>query len=131
MQASALRPGIDVLWEDAARLAGLDAGTVSSAGWALLSPPLRGAQLRGGFSELNNDGSPVQLCLSQSREGSRLRMLVDPAWFLSDVRARFPASRGAMATALQSGAANDLASTCDALLSGLSLDDTESLSNYP
>jgi len=131
VQQSSLRPGVDLLWQEGARLAGLDACEVASAGWALLSPPSSGSGRRGGFSELNNDGSPAQLCLSQSRDGTGLRMLVDPAWSLVDAPSRLAASRDALASALARGGADDLAPACEALLTTLLLDEGPALYAYP
>ncbi|SEF35193.1 hypothetical protein ABL840_19440 [Variovorax sp. NFACC27] len=130
VQQSALRTGVERLWQEGARLAGLDAREVAATGWALLSPPSGGDGRRGGFSELNNDGSPAQLCLSQSREGTGLRMLVDPAWHLADAPARLVASREALALALERGGAGDLAPACEALLDALLLEEP-ALHAYP
>ncbi|WP_322014702.1 prenyltransferase/squalene oxidase repeat-containing protein [Paraburkholderia sp. J12] len=128
--AGPLLPGLDCLWEEAARLAGLDRLAVSSAAQALLAPPLHGSPRRGGYSELNNDGHPAQLCLSQSDRGTGLRVLVDPGWFLGDASARLEASRAALAAALRDHGALDLSGPCETLLSTM-LDADIAPERYP
>ncbi len=85
-----------------ARHCGRAPDEVLALGDLLLAPPdgVDGA-LRGGRSELNGDGCPVQLCLTSSAEGHRERLIVDPAWWHGDPGARLEASRRAVGLALR------------------------------
>jgi hypothetical protein len=47
---------------------------------------------RGGRSGLNYDGSPLQFCMSASRNGVSYRLLGDPAWELAEPLDRYHAS---------------------------------------
>jgi hypothetical protein len=50
----------------------------------------------GGWSELNADGTPLQLCLTLSGGTAKTRLLGDPGWFLADAGARYGASAAAL-----------------------------------
>lgn len=53
--------------------------------------------MRGGVSELNGDGTPLQFCWSSSSRGGRLRVVADPVSELGEPRVRFAAARATLA----------------------------------
>jgi len=73
-----------------------------------------------GASCLNNDGVPLQLCLTSGRDGSGLRVIADPGADLESRQARYDASAATLLRALTRYGAADLVpaarDTLDALL---------------
>jgi len=61
-------------------------------GQLLLGKDFGQAYTKGGISELNNDGSALQLCLSSSLKGIRFRMIADPVAHIFDASERLKAS---------------------------------------
>ncbi|ESA38706.1 squalene-hopene cyclase [Leptolyngbya sp. Heron Island J] len=59
----------------------------------LLAAPLGGQNYLAGASALNNDGVPLQLCLSSSRRGIALRVIGDPGTHYDNLEARYQCSR--------------------------------------
>jgi hypothetical protein len=54
----------------------------------------------GGVSGLNNDGSPLQLCISSTATGKSVRLIADPAWFIGESAQRLRLSRRALNDAM-------------------------------
>jgi hypothetical protein len=86
-----LDASLDELMKIAARLSNRDEMTVVALGHRLLAIPPKGVTL-GGVSQLNNDGTPLQLCLSMSEKNLGVRLIADPAWRLGLADERFEAS---------------------------------------
>jgi len=86
-----LEASLDELMKIAAKLSNQDERTVVTLGHRLLALPPKGAIL-GGVSQLNNDGTPLQLCLSMSGKKLGVRLIADPAWRLGLADQRFEAS---------------------------------------
>lgn len=74
---------------------------------------------RGGRSELNGDGTPLQLCISCDGAGARSRWVGDPAWEAADPVARLRLSRDAMRDVFQSAGAASLLPAAETLVDGL------------
>ncbi len=90
---------------------------------------LAGTRLpRRGYSTLNNDGDPLQLCLSFTRKGCRVRMIGDPGSTVVDPIARHATARQALAFTLNAGAASSLAPVCETTLRITLPEDREGLS---
>ena len=84
--------------------------SVEKWGWALLQGTPTLGVTRGGRSELNNDGSPLQVCLSSSERGSSVRLIIDPAWYLGVPAERLEVSRNILVDALREAGAGELIS---------------------
>lgn len=85
----------------AARISGVDSERVAELGRVLLASPTDEKEPRGGRSGLNNNGSPLQFCMSASSEGIGYRMLADPACELADPLSRYKASCQAIESVLE------------------------------
>lgn len=100
------------------RLAGTLAGSSEAAlrlGTTLLAADAASKARRGGISELNNDGSPLQVCLSTSPEAVKLRLIADPAADFFQPALRLQASREVLATVLAQHGAPSLGVYCEQL----------------
>ena len=71
----------------------------------------------GGYSELNADGWPLQLCLSLGPERTKVRLLGDPGWRLRRPNDRWKASEAALAEGFAAADAVALLSLAKDLLS--------------
>ena len=91
--------------------------TVEALSQTLLAIPPDGQGIRGGRSGLNDDGSPLQVCLTATQEYLHSRFLGDPAFVLADPKERFEASRRTLAKVLELTASQQIASLCDRTLS--------------
>ena len=69
----------------------------------------------GGISDLNNDGSPWQVCLSADAEQIKLRLITDPASALLEPELRLAASREILEKTLRFSKAESLQPQCDQL----------------
>jgi hypothetical protein len=76
-------------------------------GESVLSPATLAEGDGGGRSFINYDGTPLQVCLSTTPEGVRVRVLGDPAWTLG-TEARWAASHKALRNVLDVTDALDL-----------------------
>ncbi len=130
-QEFSLRLRIDLLMAVCARLAQRDCGELSAVGWMLLAPRPGGLGHRGGFSELNNDGGPVQACVSHGPGGATTRLLIDPAWYLNDPHARFEASELSLRRALVLSNAASLSTLADTLVDTMLPADPQLREAYP
>jgi len=83
--------------------------------WEMLHliPPHQGQG--GGNSELNNDGSPLQLSLSLGTDQNRVRLIVDPAWALGDPTKRWQCSASIFNSVLAERATGSLHPLRDSL----------------
>ncbi len=97
----------DRLIKAAARLTDARAEAVFASACGTLSAPGASAIPSVGRSALNHDGVPLQLCLSASVKGSKLRLLGDP-WTNLPVEARYEASIHTLLHALEIGGAPGL-----------------------
>ena len=70
----------------------------------------------GGFSELNSDGTPIQVCLSYQSNGQKNRLITDPYWYLGDSGERQQRARRVLIRALEQTQAIDLLPACEILL---------------
>jgi len=86
---------------------------VRRLGRDLLSPSAAADCAGGGVSELNGDGTPLQLCLSASARGVATRLVADPAWEIGDAASRLTASLAAVRAALAASDAAGLAPLVD------------------
>ena len=77
-----------------------------------------------GSSHLNNDGMPIELCVSVSTNTRNLRIVADPASHIGDPIRRLTASRRTLNDTLRSLGLEGFASLCNTLLDK-SLPDSE------
>lgn len=71
-------------------------GEVEALGAVLLALPPEQHSSAACRSSLNNDGSPLQLCITSSRHGCSARLIGDPGCFMSTIRQRIERSREAL-----------------------------------
>jgi hypothetical protein len=64
-------------------------------------------------SILNNDGVPLQLCLTSSSKEARLRIIADPGASIEQTEARYLVSAETIRRAVRRGNALELAAACD------------------
>ena len=104
----------------AAELSRVDRSQVEALCNVMLAVPSvdRSAELAcgSGRSGLNDDGSPLQYCLTSTRQGWRSRLLADPAWVLAEPLARFEQSRQALIQVLGMTQSEALLPLCDRTL---------------
>jgi hypothetical protein len=81
-------------------------------------------------SRLNNDGVPLQLCLTSSRTRAGLRLIGDPGAHLDDTEARWRVSRAALDEALTASGAGTLAPLAERTLARLLPDAPEPRARY-
>lgn len=98
--ATASLVNLPLLIRGAAKIGGVDPERATRLGQALLAAPVNGKEVRGGRSGLNNNGSPLQFCMSASADGIGYRLLADPASELADPLARYRASYSAIESVL-------------------------------
>jgi hypothetical protein len=100
-----------------ARVAGVPPAVAARVGAVLSHAECAEWQRLGGYSELNSDATPIQLCLTAGVGGRRaVRIIADPAWRLSDPAARLAESCVALAHALPMADAASLGPLCETLL---------------
>jgi hypothetical protein len=78
-----------------------------------------GEDFRVGASALDNDGTPLQLCVSASRRRAAWRVIGDPGAHIDDVAARHGVARAALRRALDRHGAGELAAFADDMLERL------------
>ena len=61
-----------------------------------------------GASCLNNDGSPLQLCITTSGKGASLRVIGDPGSFHTTTESRYHSSIKTLLQAIDSSGSSDL-----------------------
>ncbi|HMB55517.1 MAG TPA: hypothetical protein VKU40_19515, partial [Thermoanaerobaculia bacterium] len=105
----------------AAEIAGLPVSTVDA--WTSDALALDAPGRRGGHSQLNNNGEPLQLCIGVSATGHRVRLIADPAWFLGEPAARLVAGRGAVRRTLPRVGASSLTPLCERTIASVLPDD--------
>lgn len=110
-----LRASLDGLMAIGAKYASERDFKVRSLGHTLLSARPNGGDF-GGISQLNNDGTPFQLCLSSSQEGIGVRLIVDPAWMLRVPAERFKVSVAALDEACQRAGAVAMRPLCQTMI---------------
>jgi len=81
----------------------------------VLQPPLAGGEPHC-LSVLNNDGSPLQVCVTYARRGRKLRIIGDPAAHIEDPDLRFVHAQRAIAELLTLTGTHPLADTCEETL---------------
>ncbi|AUC81457.1 prenyltransferase/squalene oxidase repeat-containing protein [Lacinutrix sp. Bg11-31] len=69
----------------------------------------------GGVSELNNDGSPLQLCLSSNAKKVKMRLIADPACEIFQPKLRIAASKKILEETLVQTKTTSLKAYCDYL----------------
>lgn len=74
----------------------------------VLAADSAGAGFLADASRLNNDGTPLQLCLSSGRRGTVLKIIGDPGTHLAGLEARYRRSREAVRTCLAAAGAGGL-----------------------
>jgi hypothetical protein len=79
--------------------------------------------LRGGVSELNGDGTPLQLCLSSSARGTGVRFVADPAFECGNAAERLALSTRAVRAAMKGHGTTALEPLFDVALRTLVPDD--------
>jgi len=84
------------LYHIAAQLSSASLQEVEALGASLLALPSKGRSKLRFRSTLNNDGSPLQLCLTSSRRSRSVRMLGDPGSYISHPAARLQTARDAV-----------------------------------
>jgi hypothetical protein len=109
---------LDGLTGIAADLSGADLHTVRSLAARLLSRNSDDAGKRG-RSGLNNNASPLELCLSSFADACRFRFVADPASTQPDPRLRRDASLAALATTLDMTQCGALEPLCRATLDAI------------
>jgi len=129
--AARLLDGLRPLLSLGARCSRREPVELLALGDALLSPP-DGADgsLRGGRSELNGDGCPLQLCVTSSAEGNRTRVIADPAWWHGDPGPRLEASRRVLGLAMRRCGAAELEPLADRLFEAFDPNDRAVLSSF-
>ena len=106
---------IEALLGISARVSGQPQKLVNTWGKALLVEPSASQACRGGVSILNNDGAPLQVCLSASQDGVSTRLIADPAWNLGVPAERLAASRAILEQALGQSGSEGLRPLCQGL----------------
>jgi len=71
------------LLSKAAQISGVDATMTESCASSLLGIPLDKTSVYPGYSTLNSNGSPLELCITSGASGLSARVLADPAFFVS------------------------------------------------
>ncbi len=104
------------LLEAAASLSRVKLKTVEALSQEMLAIPPDGQGIRGGRSGLNDDGSPLQFCLTATQDYLHCRFLSDPAFVLANPKERFEVSRQALAKILELTASEQLEYLCDRTL---------------
>ncbi|HTB12171.1 MAG TPA: hypothetical protein VK752_11395 [Bryobacteraceae bacterium] len=112
-----------------ARLAGVAEGDALSLGHLALGLPMAGGTTLGGRSELNNDGDPLQICLTSSESGVNVRLIADPCWQRGIASERLVGSRAALAEVLRAQPTG-LGPWCDALLKAAIPEDAETTNRF-
>jgi hypothetical protein len=110
---------IDLMTSLAATLAegaGEDAAALCDCLLAEDRTALEGADTR---SCLNNDGTPIQPCLTADRRTTGFRIVCDPGADRPDTEARFAATRNAVRQALDRTSASALAVLCETTIDSL------------
>ncbi|MGH1386568.1 prenyltransferase/squalene oxidase repeat-containing protein [Kordia sp.] len=69
----------------------------------------------GGVSELNNDGSPLQVCLSSNSKKVKIRLIADPVSEIFDPKERIEASKEVLTEILTQTKTSSLAAYCEYL----------------
>lgn len=82
----------------------------------LLAMPFNATEKRGGQSGLNDDGSPLQVCLTSTAQGVHSRLLGDPAYVFGDPYVRYRASRSTLDTVLALTDSMPIQPLCDRTL---------------
>lgn len=123
------KASIDDLLAIGARLASEREFNVRSLGHSLLAARPDGGGF-GGVSQLNNDGTPVQLCLSSSPERIGVRLIVDPAWQLSAPAERYEASLCALNEACERAGAVAMRPLCQTMLDVARPDDERIVNQF-
>lgn len=119
----------DRLLRRGAAWAGRPPRDVVKLGNRLLAEPAAAVD-RGGWSALHGDGTPVEVCLVSTVDGTDVRLVVDPAWRHAEPDRRLAASRRSLAEALEAGGARALAPICDALVASWLPADVHSLRRW-
>jgi hypothetical protein len=112
----------------AERLAGAGGPLVSALVERVLASPAGGPGL--GHSRLNNDGTPLQLCLTATASSALLRLIGDPAAHLAP-EARLRVSREALRAALMERGAQSLVPPVERSLRLLIPSAPEARARYP
>src|SRR6516164_4124615 len=110
----------------AAELSGVSLDEVERRVELLVAPLQSGDRPPRFHSTLNNDGSPLQLCIGSSERKGTLRLIGDPGCFVDSARERLQLGRECFARLLVAADAGGVRSVCDRLLSGLLPDDYQS-----
>ena len=110
---------IEKLLNISARVAGQSRKLVDFLSYSLLVSPSTSQACRGGVSELNNDGTPLQVCLSVSQSGIDSRLIADPAWYLGVPSERLKASKTILEAILPQSGAEGLQPLCQELFRAL------------
>lgn len=84
------------LYRVAAELAGLPQSDVAAAGAVLLLPP-RGGTAGPLRSTLNNDGTPLQICVTADRSGAGVKLIGDPGATAPSIAERLASGQAALA----------------------------------
>jgi hypothetical protein len=112
-----------------ARLADMTEGEALSLGQVALGLPLPPGAILGGRSELNNDGDPLQICVSSSASAVRVRLIADPRWCQGRAQERLTASRTALSGVLRLQPSG-LGPLCDRLLQIAIPQDAEGIARF-
>jgi hypothetical protein len=109
----------DYLFEAAAQLGNVSLCEAESLGRLVLALPERRPGRHGFRSTLNNDGSPMQLCVSASARRKSVRFVGDPGAFLRKPERRDKAARAALSRLLSATHSESLAPVCRRLLESI------------
>lgn len=114
----------------AAELAEVDLNETVDLAQTLLHVPPLAADTDRGSSELNWNGSPLQLLISTRSDGLALRLLADPGFHLKDPLARHGAGRAALSAAFTLAGAESLLGLAERTLEIVAPSDRTALSGY-
>jgi len=118
---------LDDLLEVASEASAMERTTVRSIADLILASPDAGRPPRRGRSGLNNDGSPIELCLSSFADACRVRLVADPASSEDDAVTRRDRSLHALRALLERTGSLELAPLCEATLLALVPDDDRTI----
>jgi hypothetical protein len=110
-----LTPQEDALLQWAGRLNGATE-RVTRLSEVLLASVFPVAQRKPQDSALNNDGSPLQVCVTYGEQGRRWRLLGDPAAGVQPGETRLGLARQALALTLQATRSTELSEVCGTML---------------
>ncbi len=111
------RDGSSALLSLAAELGGVGAAQVDAVGAMLLRRPRRVAPLT--RSTLNNDGTPLQVCVTAHARGRTVRLVGDPGAHSSSSAERVATARAALADLCASSKDDALERACARLLASV------------